>query len=66
MLTPDKPSSDPPSSVSEIDDSLTILSSQSVSYSWQGPPPQILAQYERIVPGSADDTLREWRKAMVH
>ena len=66
MLTPDEPSSDPPSPVSETDDSLTIISSQSVSYSWQGPPPQILAQYERIVPGSADDTLREWRKAMTH
>ena len=66
MLTPDEPSPESPSTLSEDEDSVTIVASQSVSYSWQGPPPQVLEQYERIVPSAAEDTFREWLNSTAH
>ena len=66
MLTPDDPSSETPSTVSEDEDSVTIIASQSVSYSWHGPPPHLLEQYERIVPNAAEDTFREWLNSRAH
>ena len=66
MLTPDEPSPESPPSVSEDEDSVTIIASQSVSYSWQGPPPHVLEQYDRIVPSGADKTFREWLDSNAH
>ncbi len=66
MTTPDEPSADSPSVLAETDDSVTVIASQSVSYTWLGPPPQVLDQYERIVPGSAQDALRDWHESMAH
>ena len=66
MTIPDEPPSDSPSDLVEADDPVTLIASQSVSYTWLGPPPQILDQYERIVPGSAQDALRDWHDSMAH
>ena len=66
MLTPDDPSPESPSPVPDDEDSVTIIASQSVSYSWEGPPPQVLEHYERIVPSAAEDTFREWLTANAH
>ncbi|MCY4473816.1 MAG: DUF2335 domain-containing protein [Chloroflexi bacterium] len=66
MLKPDEPSPESPSPASEDEDSVTIIASQSVSYSWQGPPPQVLQQYERILPNAAEDTFREWLSSNAH
>lgn len=46
--------------------SPTIIAHQSVEYSGPLPPPQILAQYEQIVPGSARRMVDQWEAASVH
>ena len=66
MLTPEDRSPESPSLTSEDDDSVTIVASQSVSYSWQGPPPHILEQYERIVPTAVEATFHEWINSRDH
>ena len=65
-LSPDDPSPDPSLADPSSDDSVVVVASQSVTYRWDGPPPQILEQYERIVPGAAEETFREWRIGLVH
>ena len=48
------------------DDPMMGVASQSVSFRWHGPPPQMLTEYERIVPGAAEETLREWKNGLAH
>ena len=66
MTTPEEPPSDSQSDIAESDDPVTLIASRSVSYTWVGPPPQILEQYERIVPGSAQDALCDWHESLAN
>ncbi len=65
-LVPDHSSEDPSSAESDSDESLTIVARRSVAYQWDGPPPEILAEYEKVVPGSAQATFDEWRASLEH
>ena len=49
-----------PAQQKPVDEQASVISSQSVEFTWQGPlpPPVILKEYESMLPGSAERILK--------